>query len=147
MMAPHAQNDLHKSDVAGALNKGFTLIELLVAVLVFSIGIIGVAKMQSEAIRGNSFAMQMTRANNIAEDVAEYLKVLPFISTSLGGAAIPLPADVTIAANDVTSSGITYEREWIVRQVAGKDNLRSVSVEIWWQNREHSVALMFYKRQ
>lgn len=127
-------------------DSGFTLIELVVAILIFSIGIIGVAKMQSESIKGNSFAMQLTHANNIAQDLAEYLKVLPFTSNSLGGSDIPLSESVTISANDVTSSGITYERELVVDQSPKDDNLREISVQVSWQDRgEHSVSFSFFK--
>jgi type IV pilus assembly protein PilV len=124
---------------------GFTLIELVVAILIFALGIIGVAKMQSESVKGNSYAMQLTRANNIAQDMSEYLKVLPFTSDSLGGGSIPLAGEVTRVASDVTTAGITYERGWIINQSESDDNLREIAVQIWWQNREHSVSFTFCK--
>lgn len=127
-------------------DRGFTLIELMVAIVIFAIGIIGVAKMQTESVKGNSYAMQLTRANNVAQDMTEYLKVLPFTSDSLGGASIPMTGDdVTKAASDVTTSGITYEREWIINQSESDENLREVTVQVWWQDREHSVSFTFYK--
>ncbi len=135
----------HDRKTSDQARGGFTLIELVVAILIFALGIIGVAKMQSESVKGNSYAMQLTRANNIAQDMSEYLKVLPFTSDSLGGEDIPLDGEVTKVASDVTTAGITYEREWIVNQSASEDNLREISVQVWWQNREHSVSFTFYK--
>ncbi len=140
----HVNTD-HNRQVLDLARGGFTLIELVVAILIFALGIIGVAKMQSESVKGNSYAMQLTRANNIAQDMSEYLKVLPFTSDSLGGESIPLAGEVTRVASDVTTAGITYEREWIVNQSESDDNLREIAVQVWWQNREHSVSFTFYK--
>ncbi len=140
----HVNTDITRQ-VLDQARGGFTLIELVVAILIFALGIIGVAKMQSESVKGNSYAMQLTRANNIAQDMSEYLKVLPFTSDSLGGASIPLAGEVTRVASDVTTAGITYERGWIVNQGASDDNLREIAVQVWWQNREHSVSFTFYK--
>ena len=58
--------------------KGFSLIEILIAITIFAIGILAVAKMQITAIKGNSFARNMTDASNIAQDKMEELIALDY---------------------------------------------------------------------
>jgi len=51
--------------------KGFTLIELLIALVIFAVGILGVATMQTTSIKGNSKSRQISEASNIAADRIE----------------------------------------------------------------------------
>lgn len=55
--------------------KGFTLIEALVAVLVLSIGLLGVAAMQLKALKGAHVSYQRTTATLAAQDAVERLWV------------------------------------------------------------------------
>ncbi len=52
--------------------RGFTLIETMVATVVLCIGLLGVALMQTTAITGNSFAWNMNRGSNIAQQWMEW---------------------------------------------------------------------------
>jgi prepilin-type N-terminal cleavage/methylation domain-containing protein len=51
--------------------KGFTLIEIMIAIVIFSIGMLAIAKLQITATEGNSFARKMSEAANIAQDRTE----------------------------------------------------------------------------
>jgi len=51
--------------------KGFTLIELLIALVIFSVGILGVATMQTTSIKGNSKSRHISEASNLAADRIE----------------------------------------------------------------------------
>ncbi len=57
---------------------GFTLIEVLIAMAIFSIGILGVAAMQTTAANGNSSARRVTNIANVAADYVERLISLPY---------------------------------------------------------------------
>jgi len=46
--------------------KGFTLVELLIALVIFAVGILGVATMQTTSIKGNSKSRQIGEASNVA---------------------------------------------------------------------------------
>ncbi len=59
-------------------DNGFTLLEAMIALLILSVGIIGAALMQMQAIRGNDNGMARTKANDIGLAVMEELKRLPF---------------------------------------------------------------------
>ena len=55
-------------------NEGFSLFELLIALLVMSIGLLGLAQLQSTGIRSNDSATQRTLATFLAADVADRLR-------------------------------------------------------------------------
>lgn len=59
-------------------DNGFTLLEAMIALLILSVGIIGAALMQMQAIRGNDNGMGRTKANDIGLAVMEELRRLPF---------------------------------------------------------------------
>ena len=56
---------------------GFTLIEILIAVIVLSIGLLGVATLQLTSKRGNFEAMQRASATMYAEDLVERMRANP----------------------------------------------------------------------
>lgn len=58
--------------------KGFTLIETIIAILIFSIGILVVGKMQIHAIVGNSDAAWRSSANSISMSFLEELRGVSF---------------------------------------------------------------------
>lgn len=62
---------------------GFTLIETLIAMVVFSVGILGLASMQITSIQGNSQARQITEASNLAADRIESILSLDYYDTAL----------------------------------------------------------------
>lgn len=70
--------------------KGFTILEVMVAILVLSIGILGLAPLFVISMYGNSFSNQMTRANLLAMGQIEILKgfttfsPMPYTQTELG---------------------------------------------------------------
>ena len=62
---------------------GFTLMEVLIAVAIFSIGILGVAALQSGSIKGNTSARGATDIAVIASDCLEMLRSLPYDDPAL----------------------------------------------------------------
>jgi prepilin-type N-terminal cleavage/methylation domain-containing protein len=71
---------------------GFTLIEILVAVVILSVGLLGMAAMTIIIIRGNRMAVRQTNATNLAQQLMERLKDVDF--NTLGTAAGQNPVDV-----------------------------------------------------
>lgn len=56
-------------------NKGFFIIEVLIAILVFSIGIVGILKMQVGSIRTNTEAQYRIQASHLAEDLISKISI------------------------------------------------------------------------
>jgi len=77
---------LHKSRLNKTrLNdiRGFTLLEILIAVLVFSIGLLALAKLQITSLRLSDDSLLRSTATILANDMAERLRSNP-IATQLG---------------------------------------------------------------
>ncbi len=55
-------------------NKGFTLIEVLVAMLIFAVGLLGLAGLQLQALRSSSFAQGKTAATMGASHLVERMR-------------------------------------------------------------------------
>ena len=63
--------------------KGFTLIEVMIAMLILSLGILGVLKMQVTAVKGNSFSIGLTEAATFAQNKVEELAALVYDDVDL----------------------------------------------------------------
>lgn len=124
-------------------NRGFSMIELIVALLVFCIGFVGINKMQTMAIRGNAYSMQMTEATNVMKSTAERIMGLAEDSNSLGGEE-GLSATSTFSSPQVKPSGTAYTPSWTVSQVAGT-SIREVTVTVRWTDMgaDHRVEATF----
>ena len=59
--------------MSGKINKGFTLIEALIAILVLSLGLLGVAAMQLKAMQSAHVSYQRSIATLSAQDAVERL--------------------------------------------------------------------------
>ncbi len=99
---------------ARTAQRGYTLLEVLIALLVFSIGLLGLAAMLVSAVKGNHQAYHHSQAVYVAEAMAESLRANlagvnagayntgGFISTATGsGCAICSAGDM--AQRDVAS--------------------------------------------
>jgi type IV pilus assembly protein PilV len=61
----------------GSGQAGMTLIEVLVALLVFSVGVLGVAMLQLKALKHTDSAMRSTQVSFIAHDLLERIRANP----------------------------------------------------------------------
>ena len=56
--------------------EGFSLVEVLVAILLLTVGLLALAKMQTHAVASNTFGNQLTQATFLAQDKLEELRLL-----------------------------------------------------------------------
>ena len=56
--------------------QGFSLLEVLVAILLLTVGLLAMAKMQTHAVASNVFGNQLTQATFLAQDKLEELRLL-----------------------------------------------------------------------
>jgi len=86
---------------------GFTLIEALIALLVLSIGLLGVAAMQLASLQANNGAFQRTQATFLAQDIADRMRANRVAAINgdynfaVGDAAPVAPA--TVAEEDIVA--------------------------------------------
>jgi len=67
-----------------AVNSGFTMIEVLVALLILSIGLLGIAGMQTLSVQMNVSARQSSQATYLAYDIVDRMRANR--QAALGGA-------------------------------------------------------------
>jgi type IV pilus assembly protein PilV len=83
--------------------KGFTLIEALVALLVLSIGLLGVAALQLTALQNNNNALFRSQATYLAYDIADRIRANR--SAALAGGYVvsygAAPSGTTVERNDI----------------------------------------------
>ncbi len=95
-----ADRDYLKGGIGGDRQKGFTLLEVLIAVLVLSIGLLGVAAMQMKSMQSAHLSYQRSIANLAAQDAVERLWI------ALEGASneCPDPDDTSYPVEDAWTS-------------------------------------------
>jgi type IV pilus assembly protein PilV len=92
-------------------SKGFSLVEVLVALLVISIGMLGLAALYVETLRLNRTAIYRTQAVTLASDMAERIRA------NTGGAAGYAGAGADSGCNDGAAAAV----ECTVAQMAAQD--------------------------
>ena len=80
-----------KSDQPHKKQCGFTLLEVLIALLILSIGLLGLASLQTNGLRSNQMASMRTTATQLAYDIADRMHANP------AGVDAPDPLNYVIA--------------------------------------------------
>jgi len=109
-------------------NKGFSLIEILVAITILSVGLLGTAALISGIIRGNQVSNRVTTATTLAQDKMEDIKRLGY-SNSVSETRVSLSSPYN-----------NYEREVTVTPNSPAANMKTVTVEVYWDSSK-SVSL------
>ena len=68
---------LRKSNHPPRKQSGFTLLEVLIALLILSIGLLGLASLQTNGLRSNQMASMRTTATQLAYDIADRMRANP----------------------------------------------------------------------
>jgi type IV pilus assembly protein PilV len=67
----------HKAGHTGNRQQGFTLLEVLIALLVLSIGLLGLAALQTTGLRSNEMASMRTTSTMLAYDISDRMRANP----------------------------------------------------------------------
>ena len=117
---------------SGSNEHGFTFIEVVIAMAIFSIGILGVAAMQTTAAGGNSSARRVTNIANVAADHVERLISLPYNHNDLdnGNHDIPDATEYSVSwtvTDDTPVSGTKTLR--VTVQAKAIDTEKTVTIQ------------------
>jgi prepilin-type N-terminal cleavage/methylation domain-containing protein len=103
--------------VSGA-QAGLTLIEVMVAIVVLSIGLLGVALMQYAAVSGNAFGREMQIATELGQERLEIIKATTYVNAVNGSE--------TVADPDASRfGGLSFTRMWWI-----SNNCRNINVAL-----------------
>lgn len=104
---------------------GFTLIEVLIAILVFSIGMLGLIKLQGEITLNSAESRMYTHAVNLAQDKIEEFRNYTHQATYTAYASDANGTDIDV----VGASAATFTRTWVVTNNPG---YKEVEVTVNW---------------
>ena len=123
--------------------KGLTLLEVLVAMVVLSLGLLALAKMQITAVQVNAASGRLTQGTAIAQDKVEQLMALPYTDAKLDDQT-PV-GEVTTYTETRPAQGYTIE--WKVDQDALAVGVKTINVTVTWSNRgrQKTFQLAFFK--
>lgn len=111
---------------------GFTLMEVLVAMLLLTIGLLGVANLTVGIIKGNSYSKNVTTATIVAQQQIDQAQRVGYTNVnSLAG------------STTVSMGGTSFTRATTVTNSSplGEANMKTVSVAVSWNPGNNSVSL------
>lgn len=111
--------------------KGFTLSEALVAIVVLSLGLLGLERMHIAAIQVNTIASRLTQATTLAQDRAEQLMALPYNDAMLVDTTGPGLFTSYTDANPPQGYTITWKVDTDVLSTGTK----TIIIDVTWKNR------------
>jgi type IV pilus assembly protein PilV len=100
-------------------SRGFTLIEILVALIVLSVGLLGVAALQLSSLRANTSASFRSQATFLAYDIADRMRANRIAATT--GAAGSSAYDIGFGQKTAEKPATRAEtdlQEWLERVAA-----------------------------
>jgi len=121
-------------------NRGFTLIEALVALLILSIGLLGLARYQSVTLKSSGDTKARTEALAIAEQTIEQLR-----NFSTEAAFDAIASDTMGTA--VTGSNAVFTPTWVVSNFTTPAQYKQIVVTVTWNDssgNSQSVQLVSY---
>jgi len=117
-----------------ANNKGFTLIEIMVAIVILSIGLLGMASLTVGIIKGNKLSSNLSTATTLCQDEMEDMRRLGYSGT---------PATTTTVTenyNTITDYG-EYKRVTETTIASPAAGMKSITVTTYWDSDAHSVEV------
>jgi type IV pilus assembly protein PilV len=113
------------------MEKGFTLSEVLVAIVVLSLGLLGLETMHIAAIQVNTIASRMTQATTLAQERAELLMALPYNDPTL--ADTTSKGSFTSYTDPQPPQGYTIR--WEVDTDVPSAGIKTVNIYVTWKNK------------
>lgn len=124
--------------------KGFSMLEVLIAICVLSIGIMGLATLQSRGIRGNDLGNRTSQAIALAQDQMEQ-----WINSSSGTnypLSAPSPNPFPDANNPIDATGSAggiFSRQWQLQNNTPVNASQTITVTVTWNDiiGQHTVSV------
>lgn len=127
--------------------RGFSMMEVLVAVLVFSLGVLGLVRLQATAVRMSTDARQRSEATFLADQLlARMLIADPATAATFAhrpGGTVSCAPTGTASTNAIVTDWLTQVTATFPRAVAGEQQIvvttgaaTDVTVRLCWKNAE-----------
>jgi len=110
--------------------KGFTLSEVLVAVVVLSLGLLGLARMHIAAIQVNTIASRLTQGTTLAQDRTERLMALSYDDARLADTT----SQGTFTSYPDPNPPQGYTIRWAVDTDVPSTGIKTINIFVTWKN-------------
>lgn len=111
-------------------NDGFTLMEVLVAMVVLTLGLLGLSNFTIGVIKGNSYSKNVTTATVVAQQQIEQAQRIGYANANdLAGTAT------------VSMGGVNFTRTTTVSNSTPAVNMKTLVVSVSWNPGNYSVGL------
>lgn len=112
-----------------AQKNGFTLVEILVAIVILSIGLLGMAALSVGIAQSNRLSRDFSVATTLAQDKMEEIRRLNYASVS---------SETKVPCSGSFSQ---FSREIIVDPNSPAADMKTVTVKVYWDSDSHNVEL------
>jgi type IV pilus assembly protein PilV len=106
-------------------NSGFTLMEVLVAMVILTVGLLGMAALIAGIINSNKLSNRISTATVLAQDKMEDIRRMKYL-------------DVAPEPSSIITDYPLYKRKVAVATLTG---MKKITVTVYWDADDHSVAL------
>ena len=113
--------------------RGFTLIEILVAMIVLSVGLLGVAGLTVSVIQGNAYSKNVSTATVIAEARLEDMRRAGYANTNT--------TNFSAGPDSVSMGGSPFSRVTSITNNSTASGMKTITVRVSWGVGAHAVAL------
>lgn len=108
----------------GDRKRGFSLIEVMIAMVILSVGLLALARMQGYFAQGSGESRYLTRAVDVGMSKLEELKNSNFESSALNNATNPHNANVSVYSK-------TFDLVWNVNR---HRNCKKITLTVSWES-------------
>jgi prepilin-type N-terminal cleavage/methylation domain-containing protein len=120
---------------------GFTLIETLVALVVLSIGMLGMSRLTVSTISVHTANEHLAKASALLQDSMERLKHSGYPSATPGTVTDQYGALSSYSTYDGTTFNYSlYKRVTSVAAQSPTTNMKTVTVTVFWQGDRHALS-------
>lgn len=129
-------------------HRGFTLLEVLIALLVLSIGLLGLAALQTSGLRSNQMATMRTLATQIAYDMTDRMRANP---TGMNNSEYVITTAQAPAATTATGTALDDLTEWRAQVARLPGGLSSITrsagppvtheITVYWDEERKGAVL------
>ncbi len=108
--------------------RGVTLLEILIAMVILSVGLLGIAGLTIGVIQGNAYSKHVSTATVVAEAKLEDIRRAGYAN-----------ANAMAGSDSVSMGGITFSRTTSVTNGSPGPNMKRLAVTVSWE--AYSVTL------
>jgi len=115
-------------------NNGFTLMEVLVAMVILSVGLLGMAALITGIINSNKLSNRISTATVLAQDKMEDIK-------RIGYSGMPASDTTTTENYNSITNYLLYKRDIFTEVANPVAGMKKITVTVYWDSDGHWVVL------